>query len=441
MKKVRNQEGIKIITNSGWLFTDKILRQGLNFLLTAYIARYLGAAVFGEWNYAIAFVALFSFFSSLGLYNILLRDFVRFPERAGEIIGSAMSLRFLGGCLTLLFSIGAIALFKPDAHALQLLILITATTYIAQSADVVDFYFQSHLKSNWIAISRGISFALFALIKLALVYYEFTILYFAIAQTAELIFSGFLMVFFLRMSLPLSSIKMSFPLIKSLVRDCLPIVFAEVAIVIYMRTDQVMIGEMIGDRAVGNYSVAVRLSEIWYFIPGIICSSVFPSIVHAHSQSISLYKVKLQQLYDLLAGLSVGIAVVMSFTSFWIIHILFGPDYSEASSVLIIHIWAGVFVFWGLASNQQLVVEGLTKLSLYRTIIGMIVNVVFNFILIPTMGIKGAAIATLLAQASSTWFSSLLFRQSRPIFWMNLRSLNPIRFITLLNTVLRKEFL
>ena len=227
---------------------------------------------------------------------------------------------------------------------------------------------------------------------------------------------------------------------KALIRDSAPIIFAEIAIIIYVRTDQVMIGEMIGDRAVGNYSVAVRLSEIWYFIPGIICSSLFPLLVRAHTQNNERYQFKLQQLYDLLAGLSVGIAIVVSFTSYWIIDILFGPDFSEAASVLTIHIWAGVFVFWGLASNQQLVIEKLTNLSLYRTLTGMVVNVLLNFILIPRFGIKGAAIATLMAQASSTWLSCLFFKQTRPIFWMNVRSLNPLRFITLINTIFKKGF-
>lgn len=441
MEKAIKTEGIRIITNSGWLFSDKIVRQGLNLLLTAYIARYLGASEFGQWNYAIAFVTLFSFFSSLGLYNILLRDFVRFPGKVGELIGSAMTLRFFGGCLTLLFSLLTILVFKPGATALHILIFIVSTNYIAQSTDVVDFYFQSHLKSNWIAISRGISFVVFAIIRLMMVHFNFTIGYFAAIQTAEFLLSGLLMFFFLQRSIPLSSIKIKRSLIKELIRDSAPIILAEIAIIVYVRTDQVMIGEMIGNRAVGNYSVAVRLSEIWYFIPGIICSSLLPSLVGAHAQNIEIYRFKLQQLYDLLAGLSIGIAVVVTVTSFWIIDILFGPDFSEAAPVLTIHIWAGVFVFWGLASNQQLVIEKLTTLSLYRTLFGMTVNVLLNFMLIPRYGIKGAAIATLVAQAFSMWLSCLFFKQTRPIFWMNVRSLNPWRFITLINAIFKKGFL
>ncbi len=438
MEIAKMGERRKILTNSGWLFFDKIIRQGLNLLLTAYIARYLGASTFGEWNYAIAFVALFSFLSTFGLYNILLRDFVRSPEKAAEIIGTALSLRFIGGCLTMFFSVVVISLSKPDATLLTTLIFITSANYVAQSTDVIDYYFQSRLKSNWIAISRGISFIIFGIVKLLLVHHGFGIAYFAAAQACEFLLSGIILIFFLARALPLRTVIFNVVLVKRLIQDSAPILFSEIAILVYMRTDQVMIGEMIGDRALGNYSAAVKLSEIWYFIPGIICSSLFPSIVRAHSHNTQAYHHKLQQLYDLLSGISLSIAIVVSITSFFIIGILFGSDYRDASTVLTIHVWTGVFVFWGLASNQQLVIEGLTKLSLYRTIIGMIVNIVFNFLLIPIMGINGAAVATLLAQAFSAWISNVFFYQSRSIFWMTLRSLNPVRFITLAQIILKK---
>ncbi len=440
MEIANKGETRRIIANSGWLFFDKIIRQGLNLLLTAYIARYLGVATFGEWNYAIAFVALFSFLSTFGLYNILLRDFVRSPERAGEIIGSAISIRFIGGCLTLLFSTIFIFVFKPNESVLHLLVLFTAANYIVQSTDVVDYYFQSKLKSNWIALSRSISFIAFGVTKLLLVYYKFDVTYFATVQAAEFLVAGLLLLYFLSKTIPINLIKFNRVVVTQLILDATPILFAEIAIIIYMRTDQVMIGEMIGDSALGNYSAAVKLSEIWYFIPGVICSSLFPSIIKAHAENPLLYKQKLQKLYELLSGISVSIALVVSLTSYWIILILFGPEYSEAASVLTIHVWAGVFVFWGFASNQQLVIEHLTRLSLYRTIIGMVVNVIFNFLLIPLWGIKGSAVATLLAQASSAWLSSLFFIKSRPIFWMNLRSLNLFRFITLAQGFLKKGF-
>lgn len=77
--------------------------------------------------------------------------------------------------------------------------------------------------------------------------------------------------------------------------DSWPLILAGVMVTIYMKIDQVMLGNMASIEAVGNYSAAVRFSEIWYFIPMAVCSSVFPAILRAKQRSKSEYYTRLQQ--------------------------------------------------------------------------------------------------------------------------------------------------
>ncbi|MFN7659915.1 MAG: oligosaccharide flippase family protein, partial [Dolichospermum sp.] len=60
-----------IIANTGWLFADRILRMGVGLFVGVWVARYLGVQQFGVFNYATAFVALFSTLSTLGLDAIV----------------------------------------------------------------------------------------------------------------------------------------------------------------------------------------------------------------------------------------------------------------------------------------------------------------------------------------------------------------------------------
>jgi O-antigen/teichoic acid export membrane protein len=62
-----------------------------------------------------------------------------------------------------------------------------------------------------------------------------------------------------------------------------------IAIMIYMKIDQIMLGQMVGDEAVGIYSAAVRISEVWYFVPIAIVASVFPAILEAKKRSETQY--------------------------------------------------------------------------------------------------------------------------------------------------------
>ena len=89
-------------------------------------------------------------------------------------------------------------------------------------------------------------------------------------------------------------------LAQDLLRESLPLILSGLTIMIYMRIDRIMLGQIIGDKAVGVYSAATRISEIWYFIPMTVSSSVMPSIFKAKEISEELY-------YQRIGGLNRGL--------------------------------------------------------------------------------------------------------------------------------------
>jgi len=196
---------------------------------------------------------------------------------------------------------------------------------------------------------------------------------------------------------------------------------------IYMKIDQVMIKEMLGAEQVGLYAAAVRLSEAWYFVPMAITSSVFPAIINAKKQSEVLYYQRLQKLYDLMVWLAVAIALPTTFLAPWVIRVLYGEAFLPAAGVLSIHIWAGVFVFLGVASGKWLLTENYTRIAFYRTFIGAIVNVVLNIILIPKYGINGAASATLISYFVATFSMGFIAKTRRQVVLMLKSFLLPIK--------------
>lgn len=194
-----------------------------------------------------------------------------------------------------------------------------------------------------------------------------------------------------------------------------------------MKIDQVMLGEMVGKDAVGIYSAAVRISEVWYFIPTAIVSSATPSIYTAKDKSEELYYQRIEKLLRLLILVSIAIAVPMTFLSGTIITILFGNNYLEAGSILAIHIWASLFVFMGVATSPWFIAEGLTHLSFRRTLVGAIINVVLNLFLIPTYAGLGAAIATVISYAFAAFLMNALHPITNKLFIIQLKSLLPFR--------------
>jgi O-antigen/teichoic acid export membrane protein len=111
--------------------------------------------------------------------------------------------------------------------------------------------------------------------------------------------------------------------------------------------------------------------------------------------------------------ISLGIAIPITIFSEEIITIAYGSDFIEAASVLTIYIWAGIPVFLGTANSQYLINENFTKISLARTVIGMILNIALNFLLIPKYGLTGSAWATLISYFISVFFIILIPKSRR----------------------------
>ena len=197
-----------------------------------------------------------------------------------------------------------------------------------------------------------------------------------------------------------------------------------------MKIDQVMIKEMLGAEQVGHYAAAVRLSEAWYFIPMAITSSVFPAIINAKKQSEELYYQRLQKLYDLMVWLALAIALPTTFLAPWVIRVLYGDAFLPAAGVLSIHIWAGVFVFLGVANGRWIIAENLQYIATIRSTAGAIVNIALNIVLIPKYGINGAAISTFFSVFVATHITFSFINKARKVFIMQNKSfLRPVLWI------------
>jgi O-antigen/teichoic acid export membrane protein len=90
------------------------------------------------------------------------------------------------------------------------------------------------------------------------------------------------------------------------------------------------------------------------------------------------------------------VAVFMTFLGEYVIYYTFGADYSESISILSIIMWAAIFTSVGSITARYLTVENMEKKFATRTMLGLLVNIMFNIVLIPLYGVEGAAISTLI---------------------------------------------
>lgn len=400
----------KIVVSTGWLAVERIFRMVVSFFVGIAIARYLGPEQYGQLNYAQSFVALFSALAALGLDGIVVRNLVNEPARKDEIMGSAFVLKLFGSLFTIALTVGLIVWMRPDDTGTQWMVTLIALGLVLQSFDTIDYWFQSQVYAKVKVYAYGISFFLISVVKLVMIVLHAPLIAFAYAGMAEsvIITIGLLIGYRLHGN-SMRKWRATLACSKEMLRDSWPLILSSLAIMVYMRIDQIMIGEMAGNRELGIYSVAVRFGEMWYFVPIAIVSSTFPSIVQAKQISDELFYERMQHLYDVMALVGYIAAIVTTcFAS--VLVTLFGQEYAAAASLLVCYIWIGLFVNLGVARSSFLNTMNYTRWHFVTSFLGSVMNVLLNLLLIPGFGAMGATIASLISYWFQSHGSCFLFR-------------------------------
>ena len=425
MKKIELSSGFKrYFANTSWMLGEKVLRMGTSLIVGVWVARYLGPEQFGLLSYAIAFSALFGPIVTLGLDGIVVRELVNNPENSDEILGTAFFLKTIAGVVTWGIVAATVYLFPPDDPTGLWMILIISGGFLFQSFDVINFNFRANVQSKYTSLVNGASLLIVSLFKVALILSNASVVSFAVLGALELLLTavGLLLAYRFHGN-NVRCWRFTVKRGKALLNDSWPAIFAGLSVMLYMRLDQIMLGQMLGDEAVGLYSAVVRISEAWYFIPMVIVQSLLPSIVRSRQNNEKLYYQRLQKLFYMLVVISYLVAIPMIFLSGFVIDLLYGSAYAPAANVLTIHIWAGIFVSLGLVSGSWYVAENLIRLSMYRALLGAVINIVMNIFLIDMYGIIGAAVSTVISYGASAWIFNAFVSRTRVVFHLQTKAL------------------
>jgi len=429
----------KVITNIFWLMADNLLKMGVGLIVGVWVARYLGPQQFGVLNYSIAFVGLFGVFAGLGLGSIAIRDLVRNVAAGNKILGTTFILKLVGGIISFLLAMSTLFLIRNDNPQSLWITGIIAISLIFQTFDIVDYWFQSQVQSKYVVYAKNGAYLVSNIVKVLLIQAKAPLIFFAAITLGEIAFSaiGLLIVYRLA-GYSFKGWKFNLPLARNLLKESWPNILAGFSIAIYMRVDQLMLGGMVGDEAVGIYSVGVRLAEIWYFVPVAISSSMNPAIIQAKQNGEESYYRLIQKSLNLLVVLAYAVGIGSVLWAKPVITLLYGAKFTDASSVLAIYVWAGVFVSLGLIRSIWITIEGMMRFGSITTLLGAGMNVMLNFFLIPRYQEAGAAIATVISYCFSDYLILLIHPPSRKIGFAMTRAL-ALDFVTSKIRLSRKE--
>ena len=424
---IRNNEvANKTLKNSGWLVGNTIIYMVIGVFVTAIVARYFGPDRFGQFNYALAFVALFTAISTLGMETLTVKAIVDENYDEGTILCTSLFMRICGGVILTILAITIIKIIEPEDVNLHILVSIMSFTMILKSLDVIEYWVQAYQKAKISSIIRMFVCVIIAVLKTLMVIMGGTLVTYALIYTVDALLVGTaLIIAYFKVRDKISSWKIDLNFAKYILSRSWYLVLSGLMVTLYMRIDQVMLGAMLADKfELGVYSAAVRVAEMWYFVPMAIITSLKPVIMGNKLKDETAYLRSVQLLYTIVAWTGIGFGILILLGSKPIIFILYGMDYMKAASILSISIWAGTFAMLGSARSIWLICEGFQRYAPRYILIGCLSNITLNYFLIPHYKGFGAAIATLISQITVSLIAPTFIRETRISTVMMLKAFN-----------------
>jgi O-antigen/teichoic acid export membrane protein len=397
------------IKNFSWMMTENLIKIGLGLSVSIYLTRYLGPYNYGVLTYAVGITGMLSPIATLGIDAILLRNIIQDKNQEKTLLQTARILKFTSAiCLTIL-SVLFFYFTREDKTVVFIMAFLMIGVSV-NSLNVYKEYFISINKMRFIAYSSIISLIISNFFRVGLIISSANLLWFAFAiLLANIINVLVLKIYYGKIS-EFKRKYFSWIIARKLLNDSWPLIFTSFAGVIFIYVDQIIIEFYFDFDKVGVYGSAVRLLLFFTIIPSIISNMIYPKVVELYEQNQKQHFIKkmvpIYFFHLIFALLLISIFIVFGRT---IILTLYGASFIEAVPVLQIYSITFLFVFFNPMNNKLLMLENLQKLMLFRNLIGLVFNVILNLTLIPVLGIKGAAFATILSQISiiiSYYFNS-----------------------------------
>lgn len=403
----------KYFENAFWLIFEKCFSLLVGMVVGIYVARYLQPEAFGLLNYGIGFVSIFSAFSTLGMDQIIVRELSKGHTGKNDLLGTAFVLK-VAGSLFLIVVMLIIIVFMDHGPFTNTLILIIAAAEVFKAFEVINYFFQSQVRSKHIVqvqlfINLMISFA-----KIGLVFAHAPLVWFAVIIVIGSLLNavGFISTYKAKEG-SLRQWRFSKALGITLLKESWPLTLYGLALHTQARIDQVMLGNMLNNYEVGQYAVALKFIEIFGFVPMVLMSTFMPAVTKGKAASETLYQSRLVNLYRLMFLTFLLIAIPIYLLGENIIVFLYGMEYQAAGYLLSLFALRVFFANMGVGKSVFIVNESLFKYSLITVILGAITNIIMNYFLIPLYGATGAVISSLLSFTVSIFFVDMFFERTR----------------------------
>ena len=407
-----------------WIIFCKIIQSILGLVVNMLSARYLGPSNYGLISYAASITAFVLPIVQLGFRSTLVNEIVETPEKEGEILGTALFFNVLSSFACMVGVCGFVYVANPNEPVTFFVCALYCISLFMQALEMVSYWFQAKMISQYTSLTGLVAYVVATAYKICLLVAQKNIYWFAVSYALDYFIIAVILFCFYH-KLNKQRLLVSFKRFRAMFSKSKYFIVSSMMVTIFAQTDKIMLKGMLSERVVGIYSAAITCAGLTSFVFSAIIDSFRPTIFEHKKTSQEAYKKNIISCYSVVIYLSLAQSLVCSVFSNWIILFLYGAEYAESASVLALVVWYTTFSYLGPIRNIWMLAENKQKYLWIINFSGAVANVALNAILIPYMGVMGAALASLITQVFTNVIIGFIMKPIRYNNLLMLKGCNP----------------
>lgn len=388
-----------ITKNVFWLSFSQISSRFIRAAIIIYAARVLGAAGYGVFSYALGLAGFFTVFADIGLTQILTREAAQKPDEKSHYFATSMILKMFLLLGTVLLIIFIAPHFSKIAEAKKLIPFVAFLVIFDGIRDLSIAFLRALEKMELEALIIIFMNVMIAVSGFIILSYVVTAKALTLSYVASTGLGALAAAVILRKEFVRIFANFRKKLIRPIMNAALPIALISLLGVFMLNTDYIMLGWWRAPEEIGFYSAAQKIIQVFYTLPAILASSIFPVISRFVGQKKEQEATSLME-RSITTMLFIALPLVLGGLILGkpIINLLYGREYLSAVPVFQILVTTLLIFFPSIIISNMVLAYNKQKKVAPFIALGSLVNIGLNVLLIPVWGIVGSAIATFFAQ-------------------------------------------
>lgn len=403
-----------VVKNTIWIFSQNVICSLCSFFLVYFSARRLGKENWGIYNYASSVLSIASTACLFGMNSVLVEIFSRDKEHQNEVLGTALAIRRILAIVAMI-CVFAVLYFSLGTDGTTVISLCFSVSLLFQGYLIYNEWFIVNSCSGFYSISVISASIISVLWKLFFLFKMNSLQFFCAGVLVENLLILIVSNYFIKKKLgkahPFSK-KRFYEIIKKSKYFAI----SDLAIIIYVEIDKIIIKQLMSNGDVGIYSAAVSISNLWQFVPMALYYSARPSILEKWDLNKQEAQNELRQLCYQLLAICFGFIIFVFIFKKWIVLFLYGEQYLDCINALMILSFAMTFSIFGTLGTVWILGENLGKYSTYRTVLGLFLNIFFDIVFVHKWGMIGASFGTFISYFISGVISLAFWKKTRSFY-------------------------